>query len=322
MTFLTPTDELRNAIKNHDLEGVINYILEGADIDNVLTGYSILQRAIYNGTPEIVNYILDFNPTVDDPEYNPLNVLVDKQPYIERLIKMGAPINGQSRFNHFTPLHNHVYIPDEKSPEIIKILLEYGSDPNLKDREGDTPLSMLMKLDTEKFINMNNAYNTFKHLIKLFIQYGTNIYHTNNNHMTALEKLQNARISNTSQSKALHSKLTKYLSQFYQYPQLITLVKYEDDIRDFIDLYKRLSLINRQYYSISAPILLQLKDILHLINNPIKRIDVKQITDYIKFIQELKKETDTIRPLVGIHYPVSNSPMSYNIDTLFSSLYL
>ena len=57
---------------------------------------------------------------------------------VEYLLDAGAKVNAIDTVEQFTPL---MHAAAEGQTEVVKVLLKYKADPDLKDVDGDTALS-------------------------------------------------------------------------------------------------------------------------------------------------------------------------------------
>lgn len=90
-------------------------------------------------------------------------------------------VNHQNNFGNsalYIACHNACHNSNHKENlEIIKLLLDNGANTNIKNNQGDTPLTLICQYS-------NNSIIT--EIINLLIKYGTNINITNNNGDNAL----------------------------------------------------------------------------------------------------------------------------------------
>ncbi len=120
------------------------------DVPENRTRASFLHIAIYE-KPEIIKYMLqqqvDPNP-IDCSLNTPLHYAVDdlfikdeaklesRIQMIHLLVAAGADVNAQNNYGR-TPLHQAAQCRHAK--QFISTLLQYGADPNIKDKDGSTP---------------------------------------------------------------------------------------------------------------------------------------------------------------------------------------
>jgi len=133
----------------------------GADPNYVDSGdWSYLHLSSRDGLTNIVKLLLDHHadPNVcKEKSDSPLTVTGSDSPLtlavrhghleiVEALLEHGAIVNMRTSLFKDTALHNicATNYKNEKSPEtriaIAKLLLEYGGDMNIKDKDGKTPL--------------------------------------------------------------------------------------------------------------------------------------------------------------------------------------
>ena len=64
------------------------------------------------------------------------------------LLDAGADPNGQDTVFGQAPLHNVVHV--DEGVKIGKLLLEYGADPLLTNKDGDTPLELAKEFSKDQ----------------------------------------------------------------------------------------------------------------------------------------------------------------------------
>jgi len=103
--------------------------------------------------------------------------------YIELLLTMGASRNYINPKNGRTDLmiavaHNQI--------KLVKLLLDFGADPNMADRQSHTVL--LHALDPvfpDQMTNINKRTNTFE-IVEILLNSGANVLASNINHLTPI----------------------------------------------------------------------------------------------------------------------------------------
>jgi hypothetical protein len=68
---------------------------------------------------------------------------------VEKALEAGADVT--MTINGDTPLHAAVRV---NSPRIIRLLLEYGADSNVKNEDGDTPLHAAVRVNSPRIITL------------------------------------------------------------------------------------------------------------------------------------------------------------------------
>ena len=66
------------------------------------------------------------------------------------LLDAGADPNGQDTLFGQAPLHNVALLSGDEGVKIGKLLLEYGADPLLTNKDGDTPLDFAKELSKDQ----------------------------------------------------------------------------------------------------------------------------------------------------------------------------
>lgn len=153
-------------------------IQNGADPDTrTPEGYTLLMLAAWNSFPHIVKMLLELkaNPNLlsTDSECAPAliwaSISYDRQS-IRLLLEYGADPNIQNFYGE-TALWWAARIGNTES---VQLLLEHGADPNIRTLHGDTALIKAVE---------NNRIET----VKVLLAYNANKYATKNNGDTPLQ---------------------------------------------------------------------------------------------------------------------------------------
>ncbi len=144
------------AIKNEERLPVAEFLIEqGVDVNTQDThGVSALQQAIRWSSVAAVNLLLQKGANTnakDSSGTTPLHeaTTIAGEAKIKLLLEHGAKINDQDTIGR-TPLMNAVGYSLFPEPEIVKILLASGANPDIKDRFGNTAFSLARKLLTNE----------------------------------------------------------------------------------------------------------------------------------------------------------------------------
>jgi ankyrin repeat protein len=108
------------------------------------TGYApdALHKAAYKGDLQLVEKILQTKPDPDARDSSggtALHAAMFQKniQIVEKLLAYGLDVNAIGPKNGYTPLHDAVW---GNNPEAVKLLLARGANPNLKGKDGLTPL--------------------------------------------------------------------------------------------------------------------------------------------------------------------------------------
>ena len=151
---------LGTAIVFHDLELMKRKIAEGYDVNGkTADGCTMLTRACHMGL------MRESDADVEDPEefrgeliYGMLTILLGNG--ASETINALDDISGQAPL-HYVSSRAQIY-PDDQL-RIIDLLISYGADINLKDRDGRTPLNLAVYLTA--FYQVNNL-EAVKYLVE------------------------------------------------------------------------------------------------------------------------------------------------------------
>ena len=158
---LRDTDKpaLQNAIEK-DTELVRYLLSKGARVDERLeNGRTVLMAAAAQGDVEKIEVLLaagaDLN-VVDQSGYTPLMSAVSarSEAAVRLLVAKGAKVNHADEQWKRTALHTAVW---SGYADMVKLLLDLKADPNVRQKDGQTPLSMAQKGDQEDVIAILKA---------------------------------------------------------------------------------------------------------------------------------------------------------------------
>lgn len=155
------------ACRDGDLETVKQLLSEDKEREpmamaNICYEYDILYAAIYYNQEAILRYALtkykDINNRIYSDEYGlTLLVLACKKSNVNLskiLLEHGINVNGyQNQYDLYTVYPLMVAI-EQKNIELVRLLLVYQADLNIKDEEGQTPLSLAEKLNAIHIVDL------------------------------------------------------------------------------------------------------------------------------------------------------------------------
>lgn len=145
-------DRIVEAVSNNDLESMKNLLSDGADPNTAcdIFGNTLLHKAIES--PKAVSLLIDAGADVNkkniywiSPIYAACACKAPKIETISTLLSKGAVINERNIFGTMA-LHAICANP-EADMNMLKVMLDAGADPNMKDRDGRTPLSTAVSLN-------------------------------------------------------------------------------------------------------------------------------------------------------------------------------
>ena len=99
---------------------------------------------------------------------------------VEILIDNGADVNRLDDLLNEAPLHVAV---ERKMYRVVEMLLAKGADPNLKDRNGNTPLHFAVSYG----LDLYDTKKGIRDIMELLIKNGADVNAQNNERMTPLE---------------------------------------------------------------------------------------------------------------------------------------
>jgi len=178
-------------------------------------GGTALNMALANGELETAKLLLPKTNNVNTVcmKMTPLHyaIMHGRADVVKALLEKGAEVNTVGGDFDSTPLHLAIMQDhNDKCPdsEIIKLLLEYGAEANIKDKLGFRPLQIacvhqcleVMKLLIEYGANVNmknqygasllhgTAYFGYSDIVELLIDYGIDVNAKDQKGQTALDK--------------------------------------------------------------------------------------------------------------------------------------
>jgi len=182
---------LIQAVYNKDFKMVQWALKMGADVDaQDSTGYTALNKACnHKVSLEIAKFLLEKGANIEgigknEPSYDIETPLTHASMYgelelVKFLLESGADVNRVGGYGR-TPLHFAATPSSHWStdfPEIVKVLLEHGADPNIAHKGGDNVLMEMIwceEFDIE--------------IAKMLIEYGTDLEFEGSYDGTALSR--------------------------------------------------------------------------------------------------------------------------------------
>jgi len=133
------------AIRTDNINGLINLIEEGADInwkDSKMEGVTALHEAARRGNIEIVRYLLQNGADINSKNYNgltPLHIAAycGENIIVNTLISEGAKVNIKAKDN-ITPLHSAASMGHQ---DTVELLIKNGAEVHTRSsKDALTPL--------------------------------------------------------------------------------------------------------------------------------------------------------------------------------------
>ena len=147
---LTPAETaLHQAAYAGDLESAKRMIVDEDVAVDVADSekHTPLMWASFNGNTAVVEYLIERGAKVDTLDFNGRNALMyaSSGPFaetVELLLSNGASVNVQGKLEGFTAL---MTAAAEGQLEVVRLLLQHGADPALKDEDSDTAESFALE---------------------------------------------------------------------------------------------------------------------------------------------------------------------------------
>ena len=156
---------LQQAAHDGDLKGVETAMESGVDVNGMdEEGRTALMFAGFNGHSEIVLKLLDAGSGIDRRDMMGRTALLYAAtgPFPETvriLLDKGAEPNVVDSDEHFSPL---MHAAAEGNLDVVKILMEAGSDATLKDIDGDNAASFARQSSHIEVANYLDAFTNLK----------------------------------------------------------------------------------------------------------------------------------------------------------------
>ena len=137
---------LQSALHAEQLEAIDLLIEKGADINgNIWSGDTALEYALFwdkaDSFMEVLKYDPDLSIIYDKGKTILHKAVIENQlPLAEALLDAGMDVNTVNEENGWTPLH---YAADSGYGDMIRLLIDRGSDLNPRTHRGRTPLMLV-----------------------------------------------------------------------------------------------------------------------------------------------------------------------------------
>ena len=151
-------DKIHQAIRNLEIEKVKLNLDGEVDLKGTMLSVCSSQKENFEIQLDLIKILLKKGANINEKDKNGVSPLHRAVRYrnpkvLEFLIKIGANVNYADKRNASTALHKVVFNSgapsikgkSDEAIEIIKILLDNGANPNLKNNKGKTPIDYVKK---------------------------------------------------------------------------------------------------------------------------------------------------------------------------------
>lgn len=150
-------------IQNEDFENIKSILISNrSEVDTPLDeeGGTCLHYAAWGNYIELANFLIsELNDDVnkkDSEKSTPLHAAAHGSYEVaEMLIKKGADVNSIDTEGN-TPMHYAIF---RRQVDIVKLLLSFGAEADIKANDGKSALDMAEEQDDEMMINMFREKN-------------------------------------------------------------------------------------------------------------------------------------------------------------------
>ena len=156
-------DEYYDAALTGDFKIIEEFVSKKLDIINLPNreGQTFLMLAAFNGHTELCDYLIKNGAHVEARDKSGRTALMyaSTGPFVttvKMLLDNGANVNSVGHAEKWTSLMNAAA---EGQLEIVKLLLKYGADKNLKDVDGDTAESFALQKNHLEVLNFLKNYS-------------------------------------------------------------------------------------------------------------------------------------------------------------------
>ena len=158
-------DKIHQAIRNLEIEKVKSKLEEELELKGTMLSVCSSQKENFEIQLDLIKILLKKGANINETDKNGVSPLHRAVRYrnpkvVEFLIKRGANVNYADKRNASTALHKAVFNSgapstkrkSEEAIEIIKILLDNGANPNLKNNKGKLPIDYVKKDAVKKLL--------------------------------------------------------------------------------------------------------------------------------------------------------------------------
>ena len=214
--------ELHNMMITDDINALRKKVAQNIDLNRILVhdskGNTLLHEAINYDATKCFNFLIRYNVKLDIKNVDGnialhMASILGKNIIVYELIKLGSNINETNLVND-TPLHCAIISGDLKT---TLVLLNNGASIYTKNKEFHTPFYTSIRCQNK---NLN--------IVKLLVDYGSDLFSIDKNNNTVLKTLQNQKKTKEGE------KIRTYLNKIYY-------DKYKDNYNEMVKKYPEIA---------------------------------------------------------------------------------
>jgi uncharacterized protein len=149
-----PVPPIVAAVKKGNIRKVRQLLETGVCVESRdEAGQNLLILAVHTGERNLVRLLLEYGADPDSDYGNPLHFAATNGNIgmIALLLENGADIDQQSAFGQQTALHLASY---KGHADVVRYLIEKGANPDLRDRNNETPLAFAKKHELHECVSI------------------------------------------------------------------------------------------------------------------------------------------------------------------------
>lgn len=172
-TFLQLNEKFIWSAWDGDINGMEEALALGADVNycNERSPQSALMLTMLADNSNAVDLLMEYKINIELTDSNGETVLcrlcdnqfgVDYLKYIKMLLSAGANVNHQDSILRHTPLTKAIMSNHTNKMDVIQVLLQYGADPLIKDKDGENTYNMAQRIDRQDVIDFIRGHQHSK----------------------------------------------------------------------------------------------------------------------------------------------------------------